>query len=32
VFYKRGHVVEVLGKMGVGKESDIYKCVNSDGN
>lgn len=22
----------VIGKMGVGKESDIYKCLNADGH
>ncbi|CAD8072581.1 unnamed protein product [Paramecium primaurelia] len=31
-FYKRGTIVQVLSKVGVGKESDIYKCINSDGN
>ncbi len=28
---KRGLVKEVLGKIGVGKESDIYKCINPEG-
>jgi RIO kinase 2 len=28
---KRGHVKTVLGKIGVGKESDIYSCVNEQG-
>ncbi|CAD8101431.1 unnamed protein product [Paramecium primaurelia] len=32
VFYKRGTIVQVLSKLGVGKESDIYKCLNADGN
>ena len=26
VFYKRGSITKVLTKIGVGKESDIYKC------
>jgi RIO kinase 2 len=25
---KRGLIKDVLGKIGVGKESDIYKCVS----
>ena len=28
---KRGLIKDVLGKIGVGKESDIYKCVTEDG-
>lgn len=26
-FFKRGLIKDVLGKIGVGKESDIYKCM-----
>jgi len=26
-FIKRGILKDVIGKIGVGKESDIYKCV-----
>jgi RIO kinase 2 len=28
---KRGVLKEVISKMGVGKESDIYKCLTVDG-
>ena len=31
VFIKRGSIVAIKGKLGVGKESDIYKCVNEKG-
>jgi len=31
VFIRRGAIKEVLGKIGCGKESDIYKCVNDNG-
>jgi len=31
VFLKRGTISEVIGKIGVGKESDIYKCKDSKG-
>jgi len=31
VFMKRGTISEVLSKIGVGKESDIYKCRNNEG-
>ena len=31
-FMKRGLVKEVVGKIGVGKESDIYKCKDLEGN
>ena len=30
-FTKRGHITKVLGKIGVGKESDIYKCESPSG-
>lgn len=30
-FIKRGLIKEVLSKIGVGKESDIYKCKTPDG-
>lgn len=29
-FIKRGMLKTVCGKMGVGKESDIYRCINHD--
>ncbi len=32
VFFKRGTVIKVIGKVGVGKESDIYKCIDQHGN
>ncbi|EAR90441.2 RIO kinase family protein (macronuclear) [Tetrahymena thermophila SB210] len=32
VFIRRGAIKEVLGKVGCGKESDIYKCVNENGD
>jgi RIO kinase 2 len=28
---KRGHIKTILGKIGVGKESDIYKCLSESG-
>lgn len=28
---KRGKVQKVIGKVGVGKESDIYKCLTPEG-
>ena len=28
---KRGRISKVIGKMGVGKESDIYKCLTPEG-
>jgi len=28
VLNKRGHIKKIISKIGVGKESDIYKCVN----
>lgn len=28
---KRGEIKDVIGKIGVGKESDIYKCTNDNG-
>lgn len=31
VFIKRGTIKDLKGKLGVGKESDIYKCVNDKG-
>jgi RIO kinase 2 len=31
-FLKRGLIKEVLGKIGVGKESDIYKCKTPEGD
>jgi len=31
VFIRRGAIKGVLGKIGCGKESDIYKCVNDNG-
>jgi len=30
-FMKRGHIKTIVGKMGVGKESDIYKCISPEG-
>lgn len=27
-FIKRGQIKSILGKMGVGKESDIYRCLS----
>ena len=30
-FFKRGLIKDVLGKIGVGKESDIYECVTPEG-
>ncbi len=30
-FLKRGLIKDVLAKIGVGKESDIYKCITPDG-
>jgi RIO kinase 2 len=30
-FMKRGLIKDVICKIGVGKESDIYKCVNPEG-
>ena len=27
---KRGHIKKILGKIGVGKESDIYIGVNNE--
>ena len=31
VFFKRGTIKKVLSKVGVGKESDIYQCLNEKG-
>jgi len=31
-FMKRGSIASVIGKIGVGKESDIYKCLDCEGN
>jgi len=31
-FMKRGTIASVVGKIGVGKESDIYKCLDCEGN
>ena len=31
-FMKRGTITSVIGKLGVGKESDIYTCTDSEGN
>ena len=31
-FIKRGTISEVVGKLGVGKESDIYTCLNAQGD
>lgn len=31
VLMKRGCIKEIVGKIGVGKESDIYKCINEEG-
>jgi len=31
-FMKRGTIASVIGKIGVGKESDIYKCLDCEGN
>lgn len=30
-FMKRGSISKVIGKFGVGKESDIYKCLSETG-
>lgn len=30
-FMKRGIIKTVIGKIGVGKESDVYKCLTPDG-
>lgn len=32
VFMKRGTIKTVLNKCGVGKESDIYHCLDNNGN
>lgn len=32
VFLKRGVVKTIIGKIGVGKESDVYRCEDSEGN
>jgi RIO kinase 2 len=31
-FMKRGHIKSIGIKIGVGKESDIYQCLDNDGN
>ncbi|CAG9313668.1 unnamed protein product [Blepharisma stoltei] len=31
-FMKRGHIREIGSMIGTGKESDIYLCVDNDGN
>lgn len=31
-FMKRGIIKDVIGKIGVGKESDIYKCTTPEGD
>jgi len=28
---KRGQITKIIGKIGVGKESDIYKCLDGNG-
>jgi RIO kinase 2 len=30
-FVKRGTITQVVGKLGVGKESDIYTCYDAEG-
>ena len=29
---KRGAIKTIIGKIGVGKESDVYKCTNENGD